>query len=61
MKLLIEVQDFKKITQRVGGIHRKYPVLIKKKNRKMSNLETLLGSQPMMPKSLPRTLDIEGG
>ena len=57
-KHLVEVQDFTKTTDLLRGIQRQYLKSLKK-NRKMStcnrlDLETL-GSQPIMPKNLPRT------
>jgi hypothetical protein len=55
-KLLVEIQDYMKITNRFRGLYRIYPNLIKKKQRMPTcnrlDLQTL-GSQPMMPKYLP--------
>ena len=55
-KELVEVQDYKKITNHFKGICKICPNLIKE-NRRMSTCNRLglqtLGSQPVMPKNLP--------
>ena len=55
-KYLVEVQDFRKITDHFNGSWRIHLELIKK-NRKMSTCNRLdfeaLGSRPIMPKNLP--------
>ena len=55
-KQLVEVQDYKKITDQFRRIYKIYPNLIKE-NQRMSTCNQLdlqtLGSQPVMPKNLP--------
>ena len=55
----VEVQDFRQITDRFGGIYRIYPNIIKE-NRRMSTCDRLdlqtLGSRLIMPEHLSRSL-----
>ena len=55
----VKVQDYRKITNHLRGIYGIYPNLVKE-NRRMSTCNQLdsqtLGSQPVMPKNLPRSL-----
>ena len=52
----VEVQDFRKITDRFRRIYRIWPNLVME-NRRMSTCDRLdlqtQGSQPIMPKNLP--------
>ena len=52
----VEVQDFRRITDHLGGIYIIYPNFIKE-NQRMSTRNRLdlqtLGSQSVMPKNLP--------